>query len=41
MSKALLELTFGNVNFKILTEYPRGHIKETAGYLKKKKKNLA
>lgn len=38
MSQAVLELTFGHENFKILTEHPRGYIKETAGYLKKKKK---
>ena len=24
--------TFGYVNFKILTEYPRGHIKEAVRY---------
>lgn len=41
MSQAVLELTFGHENFKILTEHPRGYIKETAGYLKKKKKSLA
>lgn len=32
MSQAVLELTFGHENFKILTEHPRGYIKETAGY---------